>query len=73
MNEMEKIVSLAAEIEIGEKDLDIIANREEHIDQQKYLEKLYNEMNKEYIKLTKKLYQTGKHSQYKYQLEFTNY
>ena len=72
MNEIEKIVSLAAEIEIGEKDLEIIANREEHIDQQKYLEKLYNEMNKEYVGLTKKLYQTGKHSAYKYQLEFSH-
>ena len=73
LNEIEKIVSLAAEIEIGEKDLEIIANREEHIDQQKYLEKLYNEMNKEYVRLTKKLYQTGKHSAYKYQLEFSHY
>jgi len=73
LNEIEKIVSLAAEIEIGEKDLDIITNCDENTDQQKYLEKLYNEMNKEYVVLVKKLYQTGKHSVYKYQLEFTNY
>jgi len=73
LNEIEKIVSLAAEIEIGEKDLDIITNCEENTDQQKYLEKLYEEMNKEYYGLIKKLYHTGKHSVYQYQLEFTNY
>ena len=72
LNEIEKIVSLAAEIEIGEKDLDIITNCEENTDQQKYLEKLYKEMNNEYYGLIKKLYQSGKHSPYLYQLEFSH-
>ena len=69
MNEIEKIASLAAEIEIGEKDLDIITCPKEATLQEKYVEELHTEMSSTYIKLVKKLYQTRKNTDYRYQLQ----
>ena len=69
MNEIEKIVSLASEIEIAEKDLDIITCPNEARDQEKQLERMYSEMNKDYFKLVKKLYATTKHTECRFQLD----
>jgi len=69
LNEIEKIVSIAAEIEIAEKDLDIITAPLEAKEQEKYLERMYNEMSRAYFKLVNKLYNTTKNSNYRYQLQ----
>lgn len=69
LNEIEKIASLAAEIEISEKDLDIITCVKEAREEEKQLELMYSEMNRTYFKLIEKLYVTSKHSEYHYQLE----
>jgi len=69
MNEIEKIVSLAAELEIAEKDLDIITSPKEARDQEKYLTCMYTEMNTAYCKLVEKLYSTTKNTDYRFQLE----
>jgi hypothetical protein len=69
MNDLEKIISLASEIEIAEMDADIVCNVEEaNYYYKKYLPSLYKEMNKSYDKLLDKLYATQKHSAYRFQL-----
>lgn len=73
MNNLEKIISLSSEIEIGEKDADIVCSVDEadyYYD--KYLPQLYKEINLAYEKLIKELNNTNKHSQYKFQLELLN-
>ena len=73
MNEIEKIVSLVAEIEIGEMDADIVGNLEEaNYYYKEYLPSLYKELHINYVKLLKTLGKIHKHSEYKYQLEFAN-
>lgn len=70
MNELDKIVSLASEIEIAQKDADIVTCVEEakyYLD--KVLPQLYDELHVNYVKLVKKLYETHKHTEYRYQLE----
>lgn len=70
MNEIEKIVSLASEIEIAEKDADIITDSDElKYYWNHYLPSLYKEMNKAYNNLVKKLYNTKRHSEYKFQFQ----
>lgn len=69
MNELEKIISLASEIEIAEKDADIVSSvAEANYYYKKYLPSLYKEMNKCYDTLLDKLYATQKHSVYRFQL-----
>jgi len=69
MNDLEKIISLASEIEIAEMDADIVGNVEESdYYYQKYLPSLYTEMNNSYKKLIDNLCMTHKHSQYRFQL-----
>jgi len=71
MNELEKIVSLASEIEIAEKDADIVCDVDEsNYYHQEYLPSLYQEMNLAYVNLVKKLYDTKKQTLYRYQLSF---
>lgn len=69
MNEIEKIASLAAEIEIAQKDYDIITCPTEAWHQDKYLEQLHTEMSSAYLRLVKKLYATRKNTDYRYQLQ----
>jgi len=69
LNEIEKIASLAAEIEIAEKDLDIITCPKEARQQEKYVRELHTEMTSTYTKLVKKLYATRKNTVYRYQLQ----
>jgi len=71
MNEIEKIISLAAEIEIAERDADIVGDVDEaNYYYDKYLPSLYNEMNLDYVNLVKKLQETKKQTLYRYQLSF---
>lgn len=70
MNELEKIVSLASEIEIAEKDADVVTCPEEadyYYD--KILPVLYDEMYSNFEILIKKLIKTHKNSEYRFQLE----
>lgn len=69
MNEIEKIATLAAEIEIAEKDLDVITCPKEARQQEKYVRELHTEMSSTYLKLVNKLYATRKHTIYRYQLQ----
>jgi len=69
LNEIEKIASLAAEIEIAEKDLDIITCPKEARQQEKYVRGLHTEMSSTYLKLVNKLYATRKNTIYRYQLQ----
>lgn len=69
MNDLEKIISLASEIEIAEMDADIICDVDESdYYYKKYLPSLYTEMNSSYQKLINNLCKTHKHSQYRFQL-----
>jgi hypothetical protein len=70
MNELDKIISLASEIEIAEKDADIITDPNElKYYWDVYLPSLYKELNNVYLKLLKKLFHTGKHSEYRFQYQ----
>lgn len=69
LNEVDKIASLAAEIEIAEKDADSSTNEIE-IDwyHNTYLPPLYKELYDNFNKLTKKLIHSTKQPEYRYQL-----
>lgn len=70
MNEIDKIASLAAEIEIGERDADSVIDTKEYTwYADKYLKPLYDELYLNFEKLAEKLIHTKEATENRYQIE----
>ena len=70
MNEVDKIASLAAQIEVAEKDADIVTDPTEYKwYTDKYIKSLYDELYINFQKLTDKLIHTKNQTDFRYQIQ----
>lgn len=69
MNEIDKIASLAAQIELGEKEADVVTDKKEYVWYcDEYLKPLYDELYANFGKLTDKLIHTTDAEELRYQI-----